>query len=289
MANKTTLMALIAGVGLWLMITAAPVAAFAGTCCTPPSPPPGCNCSPPPCCTPPTPPPPSPPCCSPASNIVIPGVNVFVAPSVVVNVQANASANAFAGAQAQTQPFVSGGGGGFVQAPGAVGAVNLGVEGDTQRTAYEATRTRYEKVVIEAFCFDDKNVPHPASQTGPDRDIDEMFDGELYRCIAGTHMQVTIAHWNEKVSFEGGQTLTCQKGEALYHEPGHGGGKIECRPQKPARDCNERSLLRRFGAGIKVLTLVVTERYTAYREETHSSSSSAGVMTLDGGVGGVVY
>ena len=30
---------------------------------------------------------------------------------------------------------------------------------------------------------------------------------------------------------------------------GHG-GRIECRAQKPARDCNERSLLRRFGAGI---------------------------------------
>ena len=292
MANKTHLMALIAGIGLWLMIAAVPAAALAGTCCTPPTPPASCGCTPPPCCTPPTPPPTSPQCCSPASNIVIPGVDVFVAPSVVVNVQANANASAFsaAGAQASTQPFVSGGGGGFIQAPGPVGVVNLGVSGETTKTAYEATRTRFEKVVIEAFCFDDKDVPHPASQVTPDRDIDETYDGELYRCIAGTHMQVTIAQWSDKVSFEGGQTLTCLKGEALYHSPGKGGGSMECRPQKPARNCNERSLLRRFGAGIKVLTLLITEKYTAYREETHEgAASTAGVMSLDGGVGGVVY
>ena len=100
-------------------------------------------------------------------------------------------------------------------------------------------------------------------------------------------MQVTIAPWREHISFEGGQTLTCLKGEALYHVPGTGGGRLECRPQQPARDCNERSLLRRFGAGIKVLTLLYIEKYTAYREETHSGGSV--VMSLDGGVGGVAY
>jgi len=203
MANKTHLMALIAGIGLWLMIAAVPAAALAGTCCTPPTPPASCGCTPPPCCTPPTPPPTSPQCCSPASNIVIPGVDVFVAPSVVVNVQANANASAFsaAGAQASTQPFVSGG-------AAASSRPRPGRRGQPRRLRrdhqdrYEATRTRFEKVVIEAFCFDDKDVPHPASQVTPDRDIDETYDGELYRCIAGTHMQVTIAQWSDKVSFE---------------------------------------------------------------------------------------
>ncbi|MFI4934050.1 MAG: hypothetical protein ACHP7N_05495 [Caulobacterales bacterium] len=289
MAIRINLTALIAGFGLWLMLAAAPSAAIAGgNCCSPPSPPPPCNCTPPPCCTPPTPPPSSPPCCSPGHDIVIPGVNVFVAPSVVVNVSASANASAGAVAQGQTAAFVSGGGGGFVSAPGPVGAINgLNVEGE-RRSAFEATRSRFEKVVIQAFCFDDKDVPHPASQTAPDRDIDENFEGELYRCIAGTHMQVTIAKWNERVSFEGGQTIACAKGEALWHSPGHGGGRLECRPQKPARDCNERSLLRRFGAGVKVLTILITEKYTAYREETRESSVSA-AMSLDGGVGGVVY
>ena len=62
------------------------------------------------------------------------------------------------------------------------------------------------------------------------------------------------------------------------------------RPQRPARDCNERSLLRRFGAGVKVITIVEVETYTAYREETvREESASSFNMSLDGGVGGSVY
>ena len=113
--------------------------------------------------------------------------------------------------------------------------MNLGVGGE-EREAYEAERTKIEKVVIQAFCFDDKDVPHPASQVAPDRDIDEGYEGEVYRCIAGTHMQVTIAQWREQISFEGGQTLACQKGEALYHSAGHGGGELDL----PAADPGPR-------------------------------------------------
>ena len=298
MAGKTPFIALISGIGLWLLAMAAPEAAFA-QCCAPPAPPAGCNCSPPPCCSPPSPPPQQPPCCSPGHNINIPGVNVNVAASVIVN--ASVQANVRAGAGASSQVFVGGGGGGGGIVAGAVGAIPaLNVEGMRQRTAYEATRSMYKKVVIQAFCFDDKEVPHPASQLNADRDIDDAYDGELYRCIAGAHMQITIAEWKERISFEGGQTISCQKGESLYHVAGSGsagaaggghgaGATLQCRPQKPARDCNERSLLRRFGAGIKILTIMWTEHYTAYREESSSSSSASSGMSLDGGVGGIAY
>ena len=276
MANRTTFLGLIAGFGVWLMIASTPSAALAGGSA-------GCGCK-----SPPPPPPPKPCGCTPhgtpPSNLNV-NVNTNVNTNVVTNVNVNVAASAAGAAQAQT--FVGGGGGGSSGIiPGPVSAVNLTVGGE-DREAYEAMRTRIEKVVIQAFCFDDKDVPHPASQVTPDRDIDEMFEGELYRCIAGTHMQVTIAQWNDKISFEGGQTLTCQKGEALYHIPGKDAGRLECRPQKPARDCNERSLLRRFGAGIKVLTMVYSEKYTAYRESSHESDSVA--MSFDGGVGGIAY
>ena len=67
-------------------------------------------------------------------------------------------------------------------------------------------------------------------------------------------------------------------------------GQLSCRPQTPARDCNERSLLRRFGAGVKVLSMTLIETYTAWREETTTESSTATMtMSLDGGVGGTVY
>jgi len=178
---------------------------------------------------------------------------------------------------------LGGGGGGWQHEGGA----------RKKRVAYEATRTRTRRVVIRAVCIDDRDIPHPASQVTPDRDIEDGYEGELYRCIAGSRLQITIAEFSGEVSFDkGGETMVCGKGEALWHSPGgKDGGRMECRPQKPARDCNERSLLRRFGAGVKVLTIVTTETYTAYREEVQESSSSSGSysMSLDGGVGGTVY
>ncbi|HWU12405.1 MAG TPA: hypothetical protein VN157_00165, partial [Caulobacter sp.] len=120
------------------------------------------------------------------------------------------------------------------------------------------------------------------------------------RCIAGSRMQYVIADYEGQIDIStggAGQTYICQKNEALYHVPGaglNGGqggqGTLTCRPQRPARDCNERSLLRRYGAGVKVLTILTTEKYTAYREETVREQSSSGLsLSLDGGVGGVVY
>jgi hypothetical protein len=151
--------------------------------------------------------------------------------------------------------------------------------------------------VIQAFCLDDKDVPHPASQVFPERDVEAAYEGELYRCIAGTRMQYVYADYLDKVSFDGGKTVTCDKGQSLYYSrrvSGEGGkesqGFLECRKQIPARDCNERSLLRRFGAGVKILVITTVEKYTAYREESvESSSSSIGSMSLSGGVGGIAF
>jgi hypothetical protein len=258
----------------------------------------GCNCTPPPCCAPPTPPTPHNfPCCQPPGiNVNIPGVNVNVGASVIVNANVQAQASVFAGAGGAVFIGGGGGGGGYL-AGGTPGLIQgLNVDGGLRRTAYEATRTKFIKVVIQAVCLDDKDVPHPASQVTPDRDIEDAYDGELYRCIAGTRMQYTWAEFNGQVAFDHGTTVTCQKGDALYHIPGMpgvngaagAGARLECRPQKPARDCNERSLLRRFGAGVKVLTMITVEKYTAYREETTQSSTTT-ALSLDGGVGGVMY
>ena len=259
----------------------------------------GCGCTPPPtCCAPPTPPtPPTTPCCQPPGHTVtIPGVNVYVGATIVVNANVSAEASAQGSASGSGQSTVvlnsggGGGGGGF--SPGNTGLIqNLAVVGDTgqlNRESYEASRTVTKKVVIQAVCIDDKDVPHPASQVTPDKDIEDSYDNELYRCIAGTHMQYTLAAYEGQIDFSHGQTISCAKNEALYHAPG---GHVECRPQKPARDCNERSLLRRFGAGVKILVMITTEKYSAYREQQTESSSvmSGGSISLDGGVGGVTF
>ena len=292
MLPRNLLYALFGGVLLWLASSAIP-GDFAAAqccapppCCTPPPPPPCCTPpAPPPCCTPPAPPPrpPSPPnCCTPGGRT-----------NIIVN--SNAVAVSVSGAGAGAIAYGGGGGGGYYSPPVATGVIQgLDVQGvrKTRQVAYEASRSRTRRVVIQAFCLDDRDIPHPASQVFPERDVEDLYDGELYRCIAGTRMQITIAEFVEQISFAGGQTLICAKGEALYRVRGNGtdGGSVACRPQKPARDCNERSLLRRFGAGIKVLTIVTIEKYQAFREETYTESSSASYsMSLDGGVGGTVY
>jgi len=260
----------------------------------------GCGCTPPPtCCAPPTPPtPPTPTCCQPPGHTVtIPGVNVYVGSTIVVdaNVSAQASASGSASGSGQSTVVLSGGGGGGGGggfSPGNGGMIqNLAVVGGTgqlNRESYESSRTVTRKVVIQAVCIDDKDVPHPASQVTPDREIDDAYDNELYRCIAGAHMQYTLAVYGGQIDFSHGQTVSCLKNEALYHAPG---GHVECRTQKPARDCNERSLLRRFGAGVKILTMITTEKYSAFREQQTEGASvmSGGSISLDGGVGGVTF
>lgn len=281
MKARSTLLGMILGFGLLLFGAAVPATALA-QCCTPPTPPTCCTTpTPPACCTtPPT-------CCH---SVNVPGVNVNVASTVVVNANTSAIATSRAGAGAGAGVifYGGGGGGGYYSPPVATGVVQLNVEGGRRmkKTAYQASRSRTRRVVIQAVCIDDRQVPHPASQVRPDRDVSDAYDGELYRCIAGTWLQATIADYDGKIDFSGGQTLACGKNDALYHAPG---GKVECRRQKPARDCNERSLLRRFGAGIKILTITSTETYTAYREEEEASESYASSMSLDGGVGGVAY
>ena len=283
--TRSTLMGLLVAVGM-LMIGGFATSAFA-QCCTNPTPPTPCNCTPPtpPCCV--TPPPTPPAVCCETNNRTNVHVNVN---NVAVSVAAS-RAGSSAGSGAGSSVYYGGGGGGGGYAPpmasGMIQGLNVEAGRRVKRTAYEASRTKIKKVVIQAVCIDDRTIPHPASQVSPDRDIDDAYDGEIYRCIAGTWLQATIADFHERIDFTGGHTLTCAKHEALYHSRG---GAVTCRPEKPARDCNERSLLRRFGAGIKVLTMITVEKYTAYREEEEKTETSvAGVMSLDGGVGGIVY
>jgi len=276
LARVKILMPVLAGLALL-----AGAGAAAAQCCAPP----------PPCCQPPPPPPPpSPPCCG-GHTVNTPGVNVSVHSTAVA--VAGASARAGAGGSAGGMVFVGGTGSWSAgpPQPSLIPLLNVEAEAETEvkLVAYTATRQVRRRMVLQAACVDDRNVPHPASQVRPDRDVFEDYDGELWRCIAGTRLQVTWADYEQGGDFSKGETIACAKGEALYHAPG---GQVACRSQRPARECNERSLLRRYGAGLKVLTMTRTETYTDYREETvvsASASAKASGIVLDGGVGGIVY
>lgn len=363
----------------------------------PPPPPPPCDqeCPPPPCeydCEPPPPPP-----CEDYSCQPPPGVDIDI------DVNVNAEASAYSRAQARTESFAAGrgvGGGlgagsglgrGYasfgVQAPAPTSMSGFVVQGPARivRVPYRASRSMMRRVRISAVCMDSRSVPHPASRVRPDEDISDDYEGELYRCITGAWLQVTMSGFGE---YEGassawcygasargsssysessysreeysqgggyasgghggygqggnaqgggsayggsssggssyggsayqcredappdcirasqggggmpdfcltgggggfeGSTLTCRQGEALYHGRG---GRLECRPQTQERDCFERSLLRRYGAGEFILTMMREESYEEWREETVVESYSGMSVVFDGGVGGRVY
>ncbi len=243
----------------------------------------------PPCCDhrPPTPPPPPPVvCCQPPSP---PNVTIVTPPVVAVAISgASASARASSVASSQNYFFGGGGGGGGVAVAGATSAA-LSVQGaaEFRRVPYQMRRRVERTVVVRAVCVDDRFVPHAASQLFRERDVLDGYVGELYRCIAGTRLQLTMSEWGGTIeaSTGGATTLNCGRGEAAWHER----GELTCRRATPQRDCFERSRLRLWGAGVKVLRYVREEVVTAYREERVEGSFASGGLVMDGGVGGIQY
>ena len=273
-------------------------------------------------CGPVSPPPPPPPpsaCCQTPRKLTVnvPGVNVATA-NVYVGATsmsvATANSGAMAGAGAYGHANASGdagvffgGGGGYYSNPGVSTSTisNLTVDGgyETKLIEEEVKGTEeicVDKIVeelrtrpVQAVCIDDRNTPHPASRADGEMLVDARQSGEIYRCMAGTHMQVTMGEMVEgKANFDKADTFSCAKGEALWHGPG---GVIQCRRQTPERDCNERSLLRKYGPGVKLVQVATkkticepTTRQTitkVVKEVKVARPVAAGNLVLDGGVG----
>lgn len=227
----------------------------------------GCNRrAPPPCHQGCAPPPPTN-CCQPPT-VVVPPPHVPPPNIVVVNVgaraQAQAGATAIAVANVRTGDTIIRQN--MIVDAAAQAQVQSMAMAVTEGSVELETRTVEREFLVQAICIDANGLPHPASQTFASRDVADSFRGEIYRCMSGTTMRYTI----------NGQSRDCGPGEALWFE----NGQVSCRPQIARRPCNERSLLRRFGAGDKVVRVRETETREARRETTFN-----GAMTMDGGVG----
>lgn len=248
-------------------------------------------------------------------DISVKGPNISVStPSVHVN-KGGVSVNnqfssfggfAFGGGASSGGAFIisNGGGGGFIGAsstPTVISGLNVEAEAAaaTEQVAVPYTETitknrwTEDVYVLRAVCIDDKGVPHPASRPDPSDQVNPIFEGELFRCVAGTSMQVTLGKYaNGQSQYDKASTIVCAKGEAIRHRPG---GTLICAPQEPRRDCNERSLLRKFGPGVKVVRLRRMEQYTEqvsrtrYETRTVSAASAKAsaqtTLVLNGGVG----
>lgn len=248
-------------------------------------------------------------------QVIVPGVNVNP-PDIHVqqgSISVNKSFVAFGGnTSSSSTVFI--GGGGFAVGAAPVSSSSLGalnVQGGEERiieTITEQVPVTEETCLpqftqvdvlrpVQALCIDDKGTPHPASRLTADEGVAENYNGEVFRCLSGTYMQVTLGQiTNGNADFAQGETFSCQKGQALVHGPG---GNLTCAPQRPQRNCNERSLLRRHGPGIKLVrttvreeTCVPTQRttyQTITKQVEHIIPNAPSPIVLDGGVGQGVY
>ena len=240
-------------------------------------------------------------------NVYVPGpnVNVSVGGSYFGGTNVLVGGNTYVGGSTTVVGggggggvYIGGGGGGdfSVPMPATTGLIDgLQVSGGQTATVMEQfqdSRTITETIAIRAVCMDDRGMPHPASRTNGDSKVGAEFDGEVFRCMAGTRMEVTLGKSiNGEANFDGGRSISCQKGQALVYRGDKGAvgaATVQCIAQKAEADCNERSLLRRFGPGIKYATITRTETFTNTRQSAKTATYSAS-MFVDGGVGQGVF
>lgn len=98
-----------------------------------------------------------------------------------------------------------------------------------------------EAVEVRATCVDARGIPHPAAQTFAERETPAAFEGELFRCLAGTHLRYDA----DRI------VRDCVAGEALWF----GAGALSCRAAVAQPRAYDRDLLRQFRAGVKLVPL----------------------------------
>ncbi len=211
--------------------------------------------------------------------------------------------NAAAAAAAASQS--GGGGGAYISDQGMYQGGNFAVAVDmsapVQQCVYqEATVVK----AIHATCISAGGNEFPASHMTGATWLDASYEGEVMRCIPGSHLKITVGEVVQSdqgmaSSFTHGQQIECGEHEALRH---YKDGMLKCAIAVPVPDCTERTNLRRWGTGdmfFSYRTKVCAQTHREYSEASEqeesmssesSSESSSGEMVLkgmqlDGGIG----
>jgi hypothetical protein len=139
---------------------------------------------------------------------------------------------------------------------------------------------------IHAVCVSADGHEFPASHMVAETWIDASYEGEIMRCIPGSHLKVTIGDVLQSDqgmagTYENGQILQCADHEALRHFKG---GMLKCAPAVAVPDCTERTNLRKYGTSDLFFTFRTTVCVSSARTASAETLEVTG-MSLDGGVG----
>ncbi|HTT97537.1 MAG TPA: hypothetical protein VMF58_05770 [Rhizomicrobium sp.] len=195
--------------------------------------------------------------------------------------QALATANASAGAGAQVIVY---GGGSYefvnVNNSGAIGSVAVEAGGHCEMQEASVVKS------IHAVCVSAEGREFPASHMLAETWVDASYEGEVARCIAGSHLKVTIGDVVQSDqglagTYSSGVILQCGEHEAVRHFKD---GMLKCAPAMAVPDCTERTNLRKWGTGDLFFTYrskVCAETARAVSHDVELDANSMG-----GGVGG---
>ena len=144
-----------------------------------------------------------------------------------------------------------GGGGWAPEAPAAFAGGDIGTL-NVETAPVRARCTIQEATIVKtihAVCVSAEGHEFPASHMLGDTWINGGYEGEVVRCIPGSHLKIMIGKVVQ--SSEGlaagassGQVLECGPHEALRH---YKDGLVKCAPAVPVVDCTERTNLRKYG------------------------------------------
>jgi hypothetical protein len=184
-------------------------------------------------------------------------------------VDVSAQAFAFASANAAAATFVSGGNTHItvINQGGELGQIAVAVPG-------APCIEQYATVVksIHAVCIDSYGKEHPAVRMHKETWINSPINKELYRCLAGSYLKVTVGQVLQSDKglaglFENGKQIVCRNGEALRH---YKDGVLKCDVAEQVADCVERENMRKHGIGTLFFTFqtkVCVPNYIAKNEQ----------------------
>lgn len=159
--------------------------------------------------------------------------------------------------------------------------------GDFQYQAQEQCQMQEAVVVksIHAVCVaGDREFE--ASHMDAETWVNTSYEGEILRCIPGSHLKVMIGDVVQTDkgmagAYDESDTITCSEGQALRH---YKDGMLKCAVAQPVKDCTERTNLRRWGGGDLFFTFRAQVCATSVKSVSNRSIEVTG-LSLDGGVG----